>query len=1228
MAILESDIKILASQVLDDVPEGGGAATGNEIVDGVSNNLFPDVSDLDGIYGAVSMRKVFPAVRSPDNSSYFGAHIIVADQPADQRVSALIMSTGDHYDQRVSAQNRIEAYLAIGPVAQGLLFGNHIAGMRTISMLAEISAVVPSNGMSLVLNRHDTLGPTSFQQFVRITGVDSRVVTFVDDAGEFQKRQIDIEISDPLRNDYAGFEAQRKNTGISFVGKGRVHTVVVADAARYYGASKLAIAASMNDFGVVAESIYAQLVPSAQTETPIIDARMNQRQVVLVPSTGDLLTRSVQTNLGPNGSTYVGGAITPGTLNITYSSIVLTDRDGFLVNGSDNVVGAVDYANGAVSSTGGTGIPAFSNASVQYRPAGGPQIAHNSLGRDVTEANRSLTWVVTLDPAPARGSVEVHFRAGGQWYVLRDGGTGGLRGSDAAFGAGQVNFDTGSVSVTLGALPDVGSVVLFFYNAGLAQALSLAPLDLLSGPKVAFVTDAFRSLQPGSLSVTIPGDASSGTGTAPATPFATISGGAFTGTIDHPGGDINVTLTTLPAPGSQIQIAAMGVSSERTVSGPVPGGFTDGGSTWNGTLAAGGFTEGSIAGSVDVTYQAVEFPGGTVTKSIPVRFRSNSVGEILTSDTSILPINTVIGSTNAGAGTITLNKSLGSITIRQPKYRQYYGVSGVIGSAVPGNVLVGYENVSVPVSIANPSASATASHTVVEAATPFNATFTLSSLTIKTSVARGKVITSGTTFRIGSSTYVVNDDGSVVRNVVGTTGASTPAGSVVGSEIRVTSWDAGVSCNVTHFRGVQATPIAASERDDYIDSVVFRTAISPIRPESFNVSGTFHDGTTFSAFADEDGIIDSTSPPAGSNPGTPGVMGTVDVTTGVVTLRFGSKTDASTTPATNDMPVGSAATWGPSWSTILSGSQGLRSKGVRADTLRYNASAYSYIPLDADIIGLDAVRLPSDGRVPIFRKGSVVVVHHTGTTAPVTVAASDTINCGRERLARVRVIGSDGNTIQAGYAVDLDAGTVTFSDVAGYAQPVRVEHRIEDGALVTDAQINGKLVLARPLTHDFPIGSHVSSALLIGDMRARVSHTFDQVSWTNVWSDTLIGTDTLANFDTVNSPIEVTNDGAITERWALIFTNTTAFQIVGEHLGVVGTGTVGAGAAPLNPVNGEPYMVIPPAGFGSGWSTGNVLRINTVAAAAPVWVVRTVRPGPRETNDDRFTLIVRGGIDA
>ena len=62
MAILSGDIRLVASQVMDDVPEGGGAPTATILVDGASNQVFPDISELDRAGGRVSLRKIFATV--------------------------------------------------------------------------------------------------------------------------------------------------------------------------------------------------------------------------------------------------------------------------------------------------------------------------------------------------------------------------------------------------------------------------------------------------------------------------------------------------------------------------------------------------------------------------------------------------------------------------------------------------------------------------------------------------------------------------------------------------------------------------------------------------------------------------------------------------------------------------------------------------------------------------------------------------------------------------------------------------------------------------------------------------------------------------------------------------------------------------------------------------------------------------------------------------------------
>jgi hypothetical protein len=467
-------------------------------------------------------------------------------------------------------------------------------------------------------------------------------------------------------------------------------------------------------------------------------------------------------------------------------------------------------------------------------------------------------------------------------------------------------------------------------------------------------------------------------------------------------------------------------------------------------------------------------------------------------------------------------------------------------------------------------------------------------------------------FAVGGSRYSIeNGAGTYRRNIDPATGVGQLAGSRLGGAILLNEWDAGASSLPTTVVGASAPDPTGADGLLMTESVTFRTAVSPIASGGFTVSGKWSDGTTFTATSDANGDIKT------ATAGAKGVVGKVNYETGIVTLRFG----------TLGGTVGDGFTQQVGYMGVV-GVTNVTATGVRADSLRYSAVGYSYIPLDANILGLNPVRLPSDGRVPIFRKGGLALVHHTKKTSAITVTNAQTVNLARVRLARVRVIGNDGNTITSGYTANLDAGTVTFTNVSGYSQPVKIEDRIEDLALIQDAQINGQLTLTRQLTHDFPLGSYVSSALIIGDMKARVPVLFDQATWTgNAWADALNGSAATATYNDVLAPIAVTNAGAITERWVVRFTNTNAFEIIGEHVGVIATGNTSIDCAPNNPAASAPYFTIPATGWGSGWSAGNILRFNTIGALFPVWIIRTIQQGQATALDDAFTVLILGDID-
>ena len=445
-------------------------------------------------------------------------------------------------------------------------------------------------------------------------------------------------------------------------------------------------------------------------------------------------------------------------------------------------------------------------------------------------------------------------------------------------------------------------------------------------------------------------------------------------------------------------------------------------------------------------------------------------------------------------------------------------------------------------------------------------------------------------------------DGTVYSDFDPTTGQGIAVGAInyVTGEVTFSDWanntevNIGVISCLTGYGEFTATYVA------------FRTSGAPIRPGSLFLQVDAADGNQLTATADANGAL------VGAH-----LRGHVSARTGVVFVEFG------------DM-VAAAGQESQPWyraQDVVSG-QIFKPSKVYPGTLRYNAVVQTSLPLDANIIGIDPVRLPSDGRVPIFRPGNVVVLHHTLTTTPATVSNSQVVHCGRVRLARVKVLGADGLTITSGYTVDLDAGDVTFTNVAGYSQPVRIEHRIEDMMLLSDAQISGDLTATRAATHDYPIGAYASSAMILGDMKARVPVFFDQATWVNsAWADSINGAAATGTYNDVLAPLLVTNKGAITERWVVRFTSTTGFEVIGEHVGVIATGSTNADCAPLNPAAGVPYFTILETGWGTGWAAGNILRFNTQGALYPIWIARTIQQGPATALDDSFTVLIRGDVD-
>lgn len=323
--------------------------------------------------------------------------------------------------------------------------------------------------------------------------------------------------------------------------------------------------------------------------------------------------------------------------------------------------------------------------------------------------------------------------------------------------------------------------------------------------------------------------------------------------------------------------------------------------------------------------------------------------------------------------------------------------------------------------------------------------------------------------------------------------------------------------------------------------------------------------------------------------------GTIDYQTGMVRIRFGSSVFYSTSP-------------------LLCTAVGIRK-----------------IPLGADLIGVDPVRMPSDGRVPLLSAGQSVVIHHTETTVlPTGLSGGQQVSLPRDQLAWVEISDALGQRVAADrYSVDLVSGVITWGNpinLAGLVEPLRARHRIEEMRLCTDVQFTGEINLAVPLTRDFPAGTQCSSILEFGDLKARISVFFRQMAWGGIWSDAPVGSSPTGSYLDAVYPVQLSNRGAVPQRWALVFTGPETFNIVGEELGLLGTGNVGADCAPINPATGAPYFTIKAAGWSAGWAAGNALRFNTAGTVAPIWLVRTTQISTGGPLTDDFLVELRGDV--
>ena len=1217
MAITQNDLEILKSEIMADTPDGGGLPTGVAVIDGVSNNLFPDVSDIDRLLGRVRLRKVSLAVKTANAELLQATRMLFTELPDNPNISVFAFKATSFADRRSDAQNKIESYLAFGTKWAGHLLETQLAGQRVIQISLDAKDPIPAVGQPLVLVQNEGQSD-EFYQYIRPLKVDTVERRFQKSASETVTRTVaTIEFGDTLNKSFNGLTVQEFYQNTSTTRRAILREARIADAAKYYSASRLADpVVAMQSNQVRLNSIYTQVVPSTQVETPILQ-RDPANQVATQVRGGGAVVISQSVNIAPNTAFSLPSGIAAGSLSLAFAGLSLIDRNGELVDSASTAYASIKYSSGQITwySTLNLGQTTISGS---YTPA----LEFNRVAQtdyQIVGDNAGYNYVRELMAEPVTSSLKISYSVGVDAYYVHDDGRGNLVDDD---GNGRGTLSGKTVLLTTAAIPDAGSFILYSFGVDLSSVKY--GQKILTKPSHSIVIDD-----------EVVGDI---TATWGADKTATINNTAITGdaTGSYSNGQLDLAPNITLAPLDNIELSYQRLTADNVIkqefknSGAITsqdiGQTTHGDSKGFKTVYTGSQQLGQTVSDMDIEVAFYDGLGAALKVVLSTLGTNKLVVTKMyhgtTKDDATVWVNyREGGAANAwkvDVASSAVDKSIGKANFVLEVYRNYEAKGVYVGQESGFNFANGLFGSKL---------------VTVTGTYPYNKSYglnaTYADVTLKANTGGVTELATKTVSARSLNILLGQDDVSpIVRNSVFFKAIGDNLkdsdGSIFNGSVKVgtidyrsgivslNSWTVGVANSAELLSMVRENDPAP------LANIVFRTPSSPLKNASLQISCELADGAKLLLATDDQGNIT----------GSKYAHGVVDFKAGIVLLYFYEKLGVTANPSIiNESWYDAANIYMESGTNYIN-----KPIYVKPDSIRYNAIAYSYLPLDKELIGLDPVRLPTDGRVPFVRKGDSIAITELKAMELPTNAPNDTFDLGFERLSDVNVVDSTGKKVSFDYLdVDLDAGTLKLNgllDMSFYTAPLTAKYRIMDIALVIETDISGRVTLSTPITHDYSTAAVFSSMLLAGDMQARAYNVFGQKSWGSVWSNTLIGDATTSQLQITNNPIVVTNRDAIEERWALVFTGTTSFRIIGETVGEIGIGSTSTTTSPLNPMTGQPYFTIPQEAWGSGWSANNVVRLNTASAKYPIWIGNAIQQHQGSSSDNYdFTIGYHANID-
>lgn len=1200
--MIETDVKLFQAEKMNLTDDAGGRRSANVIPYGQENSIFPDISREARNRGKNLLMKVWVAGTTDNTEPYKDPVAIVSRIPDDEDVGLTIFATADETgdDKRPDARHYLEQSVVIGGQSSYYLYGLHNYGSGAITVWCRTEDDPPNINSTYILAEGGT------EQSIRIIRILSKQIrVFSDSQSEFKRLIISLQISAPLTHTFHGSDVKRNDNSTEIVV--RIYNSIVSDSTRIYGTTRLTETAEIGDLQVTVASLNARVIPSNISYLPSTDLNAAGEAIALQES-GEVVTLTVTFALGAAVSLYLGMACMPGSLSITVASGTLTDDGGQLKSGTI-VIGTVDYNGGIVLFA--SDAPTYGGTkTVHFTPAAPVQRVQNTYAIKIFAENRGKVYIADLLPPPAPGSLRVAYLSGGKWYTLRDKGNGVITAENIAYGTGQITYSTGASTVTLGALPDIYSSIIYFW----ATPADTFNRSNLTPSKLFF--DLILDNIPANGTIAV----SWGEVFLEDDGYSQLSGTGGTGIAYYGEKRLRIYPANLPQIGQAVTVnyeyGAATTYDETFTPIPGPGGEVDL------TLAHGNVIAGSVLLKYPVKYKKyLSNPeAGYAPAPIPVGESVEVTGIIAARDNGVNGWINSNGAMSYGDGTLSYFAT-GTARAYQAVYQQHgWLVSGPIQWQISGSIQTTHPNlipcysfiewsvITSPIELA--MGTVTVNYRAIGTTTPASEEFTVSELTFDlTNDFAEPIVPRSVRFMLGAAVFADLNAGTLYLNPSAQTGAGTQAGTL--------DYQSGISTLMAWPAGAANTPTMQSLITRLVATTAstcsFRTAGAPIQSGQLSVRVVRPDGTVLTAQANLNGEIQAT-----------GIDGMVDFQVGMANLGFGTWIVAT---GHEDEPWYDAQ-------AVRQDGKIFRPEPVLIDTLTYSAVTVRYLPIDAESLGVDPTRFPPDGLMPIFHLNDTSIIHHTlSLTLPNPLVGGSVIDCGRTHVTWITVVDTTGAAVPATgrFLLDSEPGTVTVAnpiDLSGFTQPLTLYHTIADRSVVTDLDIAGIVTLSRTLRHNFPEGALVSSALQLRTLQADWDTVFSQQAWLNTWSDTRQGNPILAQYNYAQFPPVVTNHHATRQRYALLWKSATQFDAIGETMGYIGSGDKNTDFSPTNLLTGGPLLTLKALGQGALWVAGNVLRLNTTQVAEKsIWCLLSINPSD-PGGSDKFEIRILGDINA